>query len=63
MGGGRRSEGGGETGGRTKVRVRKLEGRKLSGGRKGEGREGMYEGVGMMKGGREGWRVKKGGER
>ena len=35
------SEGGGEAGGRTKVRVRELEGRKLSGGRKGGGREGM----------------------
>ena len=31
----------GEAGGRTKVRVRELEGRKLSGGRKGGGREGM----------------------
>ena len=30
-----------EAGGRTKVRVRELEGRKLSGGRKGGGREGM----------------------
>ena len=36
-----RSKGGGEAGGRTKVRVRELEGRKLSGGRKGGGREGM----------------------
>ena len=35
------SEGGGEAGGRTKVRVRELEGRTLSGGRKGGGREGM----------------------
>ena len=35
------SEGGGEAGGMTKVRVRELEGRKLSGGRKGGGREGM----------------------
>ena len=30
-----RSEGGGEAGGRTKVRVRELEERKLSGGREG----------------------------
>ena len=40
-----RREGGvqeeGEAGGRTKARVRELEGRKLSGGRKGGGREGM----------------------
>ena len=35
------SEEGGEAGGRTKVRVRELEGRKLSGGRKGGVREGM----------------------
>ena len=35
-----RSEGGGEAGGRTKVRVRELEGRKLSGGRKGGGGRG-----------------------
>ena len=44
MEGGRR-EGGvkeeGEAAGRTKVRVRELEGRKLSRGRKGGGREGM----------------------
>ena len=42
MEGGRREEGvKEEAGGRTKVRVRELEGRKLSGGRKGGGREGM----------------------
>ena len=34
---GGRSEGGGDAGGRTKVRVRELEGRKLTGGRKGGG--------------------------
>ena len=36
-----RREGGVKEEGRTKVRVRELEGRKLSGGRKGGGREGM----------------------
>ena len=47
---GRREGGGREAGGRTKVGVRGLEGRKLEGRR----REGMYAGVGMRKGGREG---------
>ena len=65
VGGGRikeergRREGGGETGVRIKVGVMELEGRKLGGleeGSKVGGREGMKEGVGMRKGGTEGWR-------